>query len=237
MIAKKPDISVIIPVFNNAKTLLQLSTVIQTVLKDVIHEIILIHDCGTDNSIEVIQKLKNDVVKGYTLKNNIGQSGAILAGIQMAEGKICIALDADGQDDPKNIIILANAVNANTPLVFGGRQGQYQTGAKNVTGHYFKQVLSKLSNGRVPSNAGLFFAINRQAASVLLPYIGSKPYLLSLIAKKKIPSISIPILRQSSYSVGSSYTSYKRWKIGIRAISNFFFLKAKPLPKLFIRPI
>lgn len=104
------DITVIVPVFNGGKTIVELNDRISLALNDSFtYEILYVHDHGKDNSLEVIEALvlnHPDVVRGFSLDRNYGQHNAILFGISKAKGKYIITLDEDLQHDPAVIIKL-----------------------------------------------------------------------------------------------------------------------------------
>jgi len=100
---KKIQLSVIIPVFNEADNLFLLCEKLTTVLKKtgLNSEIIFVDDGSTDKTLAILKKLKG--IKIIQLRKNFGQSAALDAGIKQAQGKILVTLDGDGQNDPADI--------------------------------------------------------------------------------------------------------------------------------------
>jgi polyisoprenyl-phosphate glycosyltransferase len=101
------DITVIIPVYNGEKTIIELFRRLKDELgKYFTYEIIFIHDSGKDNSWGIITdliKTSKGEAKGFRLSQNYGQHNAILFGITMASGDFIITLDEDLQHDPSYI--------------------------------------------------------------------------------------------------------------------------------------
>ncbi|TFF87205.1 MAG: glycosyltransferase family 2 protein [Promethearchaeota archaeon] len=115
----KDSFSIIIPLFNEEKTI---AKIIKKIPKHRALEIIIVNDGSTDKSIENIKKLNNKKVRIIHHKNNIGYGAAILTGIEKARGDIIVTLDSDGQHDPKVIPNLIEPImNNETDIVIGSR--------------------------------------------------------------------------------------------------------------------
>ena len=101
------DISVIIPLFNEAESLPELTAWIERVMKEnsFTYEIIFINDGSTDNSWEVIEKLQqsNDCIHAIKFRRNYGKSPALYCGFDKAQGEVVFTMDADLQDSPDEI--------------------------------------------------------------------------------------------------------------------------------------
>ena len=97
------DLSVIIPLYNEAESLPELTQWIEASLKDFSYEIIFVDDGSTDNSWDVIQKMAGPSVHGIRFRRNYGKSAALYEGFAAAKGDIVITMDADLQDSPEEI--------------------------------------------------------------------------------------------------------------------------------------
>lgn len=101
------NISIVIPVYNGGKSLIELYEKVRNVFtENLTYEVIFIHDCGNENSWEVIRELvENDHnhVRGFHLDKNYGQHIATFFGFKNATGEYIITLDEDTQHDPKYI--------------------------------------------------------------------------------------------------------------------------------------
>ncbi|MBR4154435.1 MAG: glycosyltransferase, partial [Paludibacteraceae bacterium] len=98
------DISVIVPLFNEAESLPELYAWIQRVMNEnkFTYEVIFINDGSTDDSWKVILdlKAKSDNVRAIRFRRNYGKSPALFCGFERAEGDVVITMDADLQDSP-----------------------------------------------------------------------------------------------------------------------------------------
>ena len=131
------NISVVIPLYNEAESLPELHAWIQRVMKEnqFTYEIIFINDGSTDNSWEVIEQLagKDESVKGIKFRRNYGKSPALYCGFKKAEGDVVITMDADLQDSPDEIPELYRMiVEEKYDLVSGYKQKRYDPLSKTI---------------------------------------------------------------------------------------------------------
>jgi len=121
------DLSLIIPVYNEADNLPILYECIQDVLKRVksVWEVIFVDDGSRDNSFDVLRSLVEkdpEHVRVVSFRRNFGQTAAITAGIDHAQGEIVVLLDADLQNDPADIPMLLAKLDEGYDLVSGWRK-------------------------------------------------------------------------------------------------------------------
>lgn len=124
-------ISVVVPVYQGEVTIGQVvdelahyiqPSISETGLKYVVSEVLLVNDCGPDNSVSVINQLaeKYEWVRPIWLSRNFGQHAATLAGMSSSTSDWIVTLDEDGQHDPKEIAKLLDvAIEQNSQLVYG----------------------------------------------------------------------------------------------------------------------
>lgn len=121
------DVSIVIPLFNEDESLTELSAWIERVVNahQLSYEIIMIDDGSTDNSWEVIEKLRanNPNIKGIKFQRNYGKSAALNEGFKAAQGQIIITMDADMQDSPDEIPELRKMIlEGNYDIVSGWKK-------------------------------------------------------------------------------------------------------------------
>ena len=97
------DLSIIIPLYNEAESLPELRSWIDRSLKDFTYELIFVDDGSTDDSWKVIEKMASETVHGIRFRRNYGKSAALYEGFAAAKGEIVVTLDADLQDSPEEI--------------------------------------------------------------------------------------------------------------------------------------
>ena len=122
-----PELSLIIPVKNEAENLPLLYEAIKRALQPIKQswEIIFIDDGSTDQSLDVLQSLvkeDSECVRVVVFRRNFGQTAAISAGIDYAQGETMVLLDADLQNDPADIPRLLEKLDEGYDLVSGWRK-------------------------------------------------------------------------------------------------------------------
>ncbi|MBL7924557.1 MAG: glycosyltransferase [Bacteroidia bacterium] len=144
------DVSIVIPLFNEAESLPELSTWIDRVLaqENLSYEVILVDDGSKDRSWEVVKALcsKNRAYKGIRFRRNYGKSAALQKGFETASGRVIITMDADLQDSPDEIPDLYKMiVNEGYDLVSGWKQKRYDPISKTIPSKFFNWATRKMS--------------------------------------------------------------------------------------------
>ncbi len=145
------DISVVIPLYNEAESLPELEAWIRRVMQEhgYSYEIIFVNDGSTDNSWEVIQSLRetNPHVRGVKFRRNYGKSPGLQCGFARTRGDVVITMDADLQDSPDEIPELYRMIREEGyDLVSGWKQKRYDPIlSKNLPSKLFNATARKLS--------------------------------------------------------------------------------------------
>ncbi len=144
------DISVIVPLYNEAESLPELEAWISRVMDEnkFSYEIIFINDGSTDESWDVIKELsaKNENVRGVCFRRNYGKSPALNTGFARAKGDVVITMDADLQDSPDEIPELYRMITEERyDLVSGWKQKRYDPLSKTLPTKLFNATARKVS--------------------------------------------------------------------------------------------
>lgn len=144
------DISVVIPLYNEAESLPELQDWIERVMKKhgFSYEIIFINDGSTDNSWEVIEELKkkSPQIRGIKFRRNYGKSPGLNCGFQRARGDVVITMDADLQDSPDEIPELYRMIKEEGyDLVSGWKKKRYDPLSKTIPTKLFNATARQFS--------------------------------------------------------------------------------------------
>jgi len=144
------DISVVIPLYNEADSLKELFLWIKRVMDNhrFSYEVIFINDGSTDQSWTCIEKLHKDYpeVRGIKFRRNYGKSPALYCGFRKAEGNVVITMDADLQDNPDEIPELYRMITEDDyDLVSGYKQKRYDPLSKTLPTKLFNATARKVS--------------------------------------------------------------------------------------------
>jgi glycosyltransferase involved in cell wall biosynthesis len=142
---EKIDISLVIPLLNEAESLPELISWIEEVMQKnhFQYEVILIDDGSSDNSWEVIEKhhQKNPSIKGISFLRNYGKSAALNVGFKAAKGEVIITMDADLQDSPDEIPDLYKMIKVDGyDLVSGWKKVRHDPLSKTIPTKLFNAV-------------------------------------------------------------------------------------------------
>lgn len=145
-----PNISVVIPLFNEAESLPELYDWIVRVMKanNFTYEILFMNDGSTDGSWQVIESLsaKDENVHGVKFRRNYGKSPALYCGFAAAKGDVVITMDADLQDSPDEIPELYRMITEEGfDLVSGYKQKRYDPLTKTIPTKLFNATARKVS--------------------------------------------------------------------------------------------
>ena len=156
------DISVVIPLYNEAESLPELQAWIERVMKEhnFTYEIIFVNDGSTDNSWEVIEGLqqKNSCIRAIKFRRNYGKSPGLHCGFERAQGDVVITMDADLQDSPDEIPELYRMITEDGyDLVSGWKKKRYDPLSKTIPTKLFNATARKFSgiNNLHDFNCGL----------------------------------------------------------------------------------
>jgi glycosyltransferase involved in cell wall biosynthesis len=155
------DISIIIPLYNEADSLSELCTWINDIMKKnkYSYEILLIDDGSKDNSWKKIENLSksNSQIKGIKFRRNYGKSAALNVGFSKANGSVVITMDADLQDSPEEIPELYKKIkNENFDLVSGWKEKRFDPISKTIPTKLFNWAVRKASGIKLNDfNCGL----------------------------------------------------------------------------------
>jgi len=144
------NISVIVPLYNEAESLPELQAWIERVMTahNFSYEIIYVNDGSTDNSWAVIEELarKSPNVKAIKFRRNYGKSPALQCGFQKAEGDVVITMDADLQDSPEEIPELYRMIKEDGyDMVSGWKKKRYDPLSKTIPTKLFNATARKFS--------------------------------------------------------------------------------------------
>lgn len=135
-------ISFVVPIYNEEENIPRLIEEIEAVAPDLCsaYEILLVDDCSSDTSLQVIRELagRNNNIRYLSLVRNSGQSAALYTGFQAASGDVIITMDADLQNDPADLRQMIKHYGE-YDMVNGWRYNRQDS--------WSKKIASKIGNG------------------------------------------------------------------------------------------
>ena len=142
--SKTPFVSVVVPLYNEEESLRELAHAIVGTIKEMKkeYEIIFVDDGSNDGSFDVLKDLHagDRRIKAIRFRRNFGKSAALSVGFREASGEYIITMDADLQDDPKEIPDLIAAMGNSYDLVSGWKKKRHDPLSKRLPSRFFNYV-------------------------------------------------------------------------------------------------
>lgn len=169
---KTIDLSVVIPVYNEEEVLEELFKRLSKTLNSlkVNYEVVFVDDGSRDKTLKIIADFyqKDNRYKYLSFSRNFGHQIAISAGIDFAEGKAVVIIDADLQDPPEVISDLLAKWKEGAEVVYAKREAREKGRFfKKITAKFFYWFINKLSPMKIPPDTGDFRLLDRKAIMVL----------------------------------------------------------------------
>jgi glycosyltransferase involved in cell wall biosynthesis len=161
-------LSIVIPIYNEQATLLELyrrlTHVLSQNLEELAYEIVFVNDGSTDGSIQMLIELHADdpAVKVVNLSRNFEHQAAITAGLDYAKGDAVICMDGDVQDPPEFIPTLVARWRDGNDVVYAVRKLRKEGFIKRGCYAAFYRLLRRLSMVSIPLDAGDFALMDRR---------------------------------------------------------------------------
>lgn len=156
-----PDISVVVPLYNEEQSLPELTAWIDRVARDhgLSYEIIFVDDGSSDGSWDVIEQLRQQfpAVRAIGFARNYGKSAALFCGFEAAQGEVVFTMDADLQDSPDEIPPMRRMiVDEGYDLVSGWKRKRYDPAGKRLPSKFFNSTARLVSGIKLHDfNCGL----------------------------------------------------------------------------------
>lgn len=232
-----PQISVVVPVFNEEESLNELTQWISRVMDDhgFSYEILFVNDGSTDDSWSVINRLseKNEFVKGLNFTRNYGKSAALDAGFQKVSGEVVITMDADLQDSPDEIPGLYTLIKeGGFDVVSGWKKERHDPITKTIPSRFFNAVTRWISGIKLHDfNCGL--KAYRLKVVKNIHIYGEMHRYIPLLAKwNGYPKIGEKIVQHQARKYGYSKFGIERFLNGFLDLISVSFVhryKKKPM--------
>jgi glycosyltransferase involved in cell wall biosynthesis len=210
------DISVVVPVYNEEENLPVLIPQIAEVLGPLgkTYEMIFVDDGSQDHSRGLLKEmaLQFPQIRVLGFKKNCGETAAGAAGIKEARGGIVITIDADLQNDPKDIPRMLDYLKE-YDMVTGWRQKREDSWVKRITSRIANRIRNSLSGEEIQDSGCTFRAYKRECLQEIKLYKGMHRFIPTLVKMEGYRVIEIPIAHHPRKFGVSKYTTWNRmWR-------------------------
>jgi dolichol-phosphate mannosyltransferase len=210
------EISVVVPVYNEEKNLPILITQLSEVLEGVgkPYEMIFVDDGSNDGSRKILKELvsRYPQIRILGFKRNCGETAAGAAGLKEAKGKIVITIDADLQNDPRDIPTMLEYLKE-YDMVTGWRQKRDDPWVKQITSKIANKIRNWLSGEAIQDSGCTFRAYKKECLQNLKLYKGLHRFMPTLVKIEGFRVIEIPIDHHPRKFGVSKYNTWNRmWR-------------------------
>ena len=213
---KEMDISIVVPVYNEEENLpiliRQLIEVLHPLGKT--YEMIFVDDGSQDKSRQILKEiaLRHPQIRILGFRYNCGETAAGTAGLKEARGKIVITIDADLQNDPRDIPTLLSYLSE-YDMVTGWRQKREDSWVKRMTSKIANRIRNKLSGESIQDSGCTYRAYKKECLQNLKLYKGMHRFMPTLVGMEGFRVIEVPIAHHPRQFGVSKYTTWNRmWR-------------------------
>ena len=225
------DLSIIVPLLNEAESLPELFSWIRRVMdaNSISYEVIFVDDGSTDNSWDVIESLKADApetVHAIRFRRNYGKSPALYCGFKMAQGDIVATMDADLQDSPEELPEMMRMIREDgLDLVSGWKKKRYDGKlSKNLPSKIYNATARKVTGIKLHDmNCGLK-AYRRDVVKNIEVYGEMHRYIPFLAKNAGFSKIGEKVVHHQARKFGKSKFGLDRFVNGYLDLLSLWFL-------------
>ena len=230
-----PELSLVVPCHNEEKNLEPLLSAIHAAMDPLglDYEVVITDDRSTDDSWNVLQRLaaSDPRLRIQHFKFNCGESAASWAGMQTARGKNIATLDADLQNDPKDLPIMLEALK-NADCVCGTRVATRGTGdswLRIASSRIANWVRNKLSGENITDAGCTYRVFNRECIRNIKFFNGAHRFLPTLIKMEGFRVTEVPVSTNPRFSGTSHYGVWNRLFKSFRDLLAVRWMKSRQI--------
>jgi polyisoprenyl-phosphate glycosyltransferase len=225
----EPELSVVVPVFNEEESLSELHTRLEAALagKVACYEIVFVDDGSRDGSWAQICALseRDTRVRGVRFSRNFGHQMAFTAGLDHAHGQAIVIMDADLQDPPEVIPELVARWREGYEVVYAQRaKREGETVFKLITAAGFYRVLRTLTNVNIPIDTGDFRLMDRKAVDAYRRIREHHRLTRGLVSWLGFRQVGVSYLRAPRFAGETKYPLKKMLRLASDGITSFSYL-------------
>ena len=185
---KRPLISIVVPVYNEAGNIEPLYAAVNKAFAGIAdaydHEFVFTDNHSEDATFAELSALaaKDPRVRVFRFSRNFGFQRSIYTGYMQARGAAAVQIDCDLQDPPELICTFIREWEAGNKVVYGIRRGRREGFLITIVRKIFYRLIDRLSEDRLPHDAGDFRLVDRRVIEVLRRIEDHKPYLRGTLA-------------------------------------------------------
>ena len=220
-----PDLSVVVPVYNEGSSLGELyrRTVAALEAGPRTYELIFVDDGSSDDTWSGIERLHEDDphVRAVRFKRNFGQHPAMHAGLARARGDVIVTMDGDLQNAPEDIPRLVEAVEAGNDVASGCRTGRRDPWGRTLPSKLINGMLRRFTGAEISDFGCAFNAYRRSALEPALGSIGKQKFTKALVLSTGASVVEVDV-QHAPRAGASRYSPLRLTRVALHVLAGFW---------------
>lgn len=226
-----PEVSIIIPIYNEEGNIPELYRRLTPVLETMCsegnaqdsYEIIMVDDGSKDRSWQLIKEFheKDRRMKGLRFSRNFGHHAAVLAGIDHCKGAHAVLMDGDLQDRPEEIPKLVEKMKEGYDIVQGIGQKRHSGFIRNFSSKLFHRLFVEAATIDPRTRLGLFRCVKRSVIESIKKLPERAVFLGGIVSWVGFNTAYVTVERGERFASRSKYNFFRRLTLAMNAVTSF----------------
>ena len=221
----RPDVTLVVPVYNEERTIAQLvEQAVQVLETDPrTFEVIVVDDGSRDGTWAAIERLhaEDGRVRAVRFKRNFGQHPAMHAGLVRARGDIVVTMDGDLQNQPSDLPKLIAAVVAGADVASGRRRGREDSWGRTLPSKLINGMLRRFTRADISDFGCAFNAYSRDALTPVLGVIGKQKFTKALVLAAGAQAVEVDLDHRARED-SSRYSPLRLTRLALHVLAGFW---------------
>jgi undecaprenyl-phosphate 4-deoxy-4-formamido-L-arabinose transferase len=220
-----PEISVVIPVYNEQRTLEEVVRRTVGVL-DALgrpYELIVVDDGSADGTWSIVERLhaREPRLRAVRFKRNFGQHPAMHAGLVRARGDVVVTMDGDLQNSPDDLPRLVAAVDDGSDVASGRRRGRADSWGRTLPSRMINGMLRRFTGVQISDFGCAYNAYRRDAITPVLGSIGKQKFTKALVLSAGASVVEVDLEHQARQD-RSRYSPLRLTRLALHVLAGFW---------------
>jgi undecaprenyl-phosphate 4-deoxy-4-formamido-L-arabinose transferase len=223
--ATVPEISLVVPVFNEEVTLEEVHRRATATLEELgkAYELIVVDDGSTDGTWAAVERLaaQDPRLRAVRFKRNFGQHPAMHAGLVRARGDVVVTMDADLQNVPEDLPRLIAAVEAGADVASGRRQARDDSWGRTLPSKLVNGMLRRFTSVDIADFGCAFNAYSRAALEPVLGVVGKQKFTKALVLSAGASVVEVDLSHRARAD-RSRYSPLRLVRLALHVLAGFW---------------
>lgn len=224
-----PELSVVVPAHEEAGNIGPLSHALAEALGSRDYEILLVDDASEDDTrAEMLAaRGENPRIRVIAKTHRQGKTTSLLAGFEHARGRVVATIDADLQDDPRDIVRCLEALTADVDAVNGWRQRRHDSWLKRLSSRIGNGVRRRVLGGSIRDAGTGVRVFRRECLAAIPPFEGMHRYFGELLEMRGFRVVEIPVSHRSRHAGRAKYGVRNRAWRGVADVAAVRWMQSR----------